>query len=339
MALIDRLAQVLDDPVFLPFQLDLENRRVLFVRLDSAARAAAPFLDQRALPAAPEGYWLPLDAVLEKSATPDGAQLDWIFHIGHCGSTLLSRLLQAWPALHVLREPLPLRIIAEAAVDEAANQTPHLMLRFVALWSRPLPPHSRSLVKATSSCNGLAAPMLAQLPQARAVLMDMPLPSYLATVLKSEASLADVLAAAPQRRRILAGDDPDALAALAALAPAQQCAMAWLAEQVRFSDLATGPDGERILRVDFEALLADPRQTLTAVATHLQLPLQPLGAAMASPWWGRYSKSDGHAYGRTDRQHDLALSRQRHGDATAAAEAWLEIYLRQRPDLAGRAGL
>lgn len=312
---------------------------MLFVRLDGAARAAAPFLDQRALPAAPEGYWLPLDAVLEKTATFDGAQLDWIFHIGHCGSTLLARVLQAWPTLQVLREPLPLRTLAEAAVGNEANQNSNLMRHLVALWSRPLPPHSRTLVKATSSCNGLVAPTLAQLPQARAVLVDMPLPSYLATVLKSEASLADVLAAAPQRRRILAGDDPDAIAALAVLAPARQCAMAWLAEQVRFRDLATGLDGERILRVDFEALLADRRQTLTAVATHLQLPLQPLDAAMASPWWGRYSKSAGHAYGRSDRQHDLALARQRHGDAIAAAEAWLEIYLRQRPDLAGRAGL
>jgi hypothetical protein len=324
---------LLDDPAFFPFQLDLDAGRVLFVRLDDAARAEAPFLDQRALSAAPEGYWLPLDALLAHPVPPTAPRLDWIFHIGHCGSTLLSRLLQEWPELQVLREPLPLRTLAVAPVDVAA-----LLEHMVASWSRPLPPRARTLVKASSTCNVLAASLLARHPQGRAVLLDLQLPAYLATVLKSEAALADVLAAAPGRRRVLAADAA-ANAELAALDTAQQCAMGWLAEQVRFAGLASGPHADRVLRIDFERLLAAPHDTLVAIAAHLDLPATKLDAALASPWWGRYSKAGAHAYAAQDRQHDLALSRQRHGPAIAAAQAWLDAFLARRPELASRAGV
>lgn len=313
---------------------------MLFVRLDDTARAEAPFLDQRALPAAPEGYWLPLDSVLAHPQPSSTSRLDWIFHIGHCGSTLLSRLLQSWPELQVLREPLPLRTLADAgAAAGAAREMPGLLLALAALWSRPLLPRTRTLAKASSSCNALAAPLLATPDQARAVLLDMPLEAYLATVLKSEAALADVAAAAPGRRRVLAGEDALVDAALAALEPPRQCAMGWLAEQVRFRELATGPHGGSVLRVDFEQLLAEPRDTLATVAVHLDLPGSKLDTAMASPWWGRYSKARTHAYAAQDRLHDLALSRQRHGEAISSAQAWLDIFLRRRPDLARRAGL
>lgn len=335
---IDRLGDVLDNPAFLPFQLDLEAGRVLLVRLDAETRANAPFLDQRALPPKPEGYWLPLDALLARSAAPDAARLDWIFHIGHCGSTLLSRLLQAWPALQVLREPQPLRTLAAADMD-AMHPAAEVMQRLVELWSRPLPSHSRSLIKASSSCNALAGALLVQRPQARAVLLDMPLEPYLATMLKSGAAFADVAAAAPGRRRVLAGGDDAIDAELATLAQPEQCAMGWLAEQLRFRDLAAGRHGGRVLRVDFEALLAHPHDTLAAIAGHLDLPAAQLDAVLASPWWGRYSKAGAHAYAPRDRQHDLELSRQRHGEAIAAAQSWLQGFLRRHPRLADRARL
>jgi hypothetical protein len=170
------------------------------------------------------------------------------------------------------------------------------------------------------------------------VLLDLPLPAYLATVLKSEAALADVLAAAPGRRRVLARRDEGVDAELTALDTPQKCAMGWLAEQVRFRELATGPQADRILRIDFEQLLLAPRDTIAAIAAHLDLPGSELDAAMASPWWGRYSKAGAHAYAAPDRQHDLALSRQRHGQAIAAAQGWLEAFLERRPEIGSRAG-
>lgn len=307
------------------------------MRLDAAARASAAFLDQRALPPSPEGYWVPLQAVFDAPA-PAPARLDWIFHIGHCGSTLLSRLMQAWPDVATLREPLPLRAVAEA-MDAGAVVPRGLERRLAELWARPLPPSSRTLVKATSSCNVLAAPLLDAMPSARAVLLDMPLRPYLATVLKSQASLADVAAAAPGRARVLAAGDDEVATELAALPVAEQCAMGWLAEQLRFGELASGPVGGRVLRVDFEALLATPRDTLARIAAHLRLDAVHLPAALDSPWWHRYAKAGDHAYGVADRRHDLALADERHGEARDRALAWLDGFLERHPALARRAGI
>ena len=99
------------DADWLPYKLDLVLQRVLWVRLPADARAAAAFLDDRALPAGVQGVWAPLDSLAGLPATPPA---DALLHIGHCGSTLLSRVIEAWPGVQALREPVPLRTLAAA---------------------------------------------------------------------------------------------------------------------------------------------------------------------------------------------------------------------------------
>lgn len=193
-----------DDPQLLPFKLDPVARRVLWLRLDDAQRREAAFLDDRAVPPRAEGAWMPWSTLTSAPATSP-TPADAIFHIGHCGSTLLSRLLDSWPDVQGLREPLPLRTLADAwplldtaqsriAPDEAAP----LLQALWARWSQAPTPRGRSVVKATSSCNGLIEPLLRH-TGARAVLMDMPLRPYLATLLKSPASTHDAASAAGER--------------------------------------------------------------------------------------------------------------------------------------------
>jgi len=326
----DRVAQVLQAPEFLPFKLDLGQARVLLVRLDARQRADAAFLDERALPADAEGYWLPLQDWLAAAAEAPPAPIDWIFHIGHCGSTLLARLLQAWPTLQVLREPLPLRTLAAAWPQESQRAGP-VLRRCVHAWARPLPPSVRSLVKATSSCNLLAGELLAELPGARALWLDLALEPWLATLLKSQASVADALVAAPQRARLLAGGDTALETALAGLEPHRRCAMSWLAERVRRDALLAGATGQRWLHVDFDALLTAPHDTLAAVSRHLQLDPAGIDLALVSPWWGRYAKAGQHAYGRDDRAADLRLARERFAPLLDDARAWLDDFLSRHP--------
>lgn len=323
------IERILRDPAFLPFKLDLERSRVLLVRLDARQRADAAFLDERALPAGVEGYWLPLQDWLATAGDAPSARIDWIFHIGHCGSTLLARLLQAWPELQVLREPLPLRSLAAAWPGGPAPVTP-LLPRCIQAWSRPLPPASRSLVKATSSCNLLAGDALAQAPAAHAIWLDLALEPWLATLLKSQGSVDDVLVAAPARARLLAAGDAALEARLAALAPHRRCAMSWLAERGRRDALLAG-DPARWLHVDFDALLTAPRDTLAAIAKHLQLDPDGVDAALASPWWRRYAKAGQHAYGRDDRAADLRLARERFAPLLDDARRWLDDFLAVHP--------
>ncbi|WP_206861954.1 hypothetical protein [Lysobacter changpingensis] len=319
----------LDNAAFLPFKLDLIGRRVLWLRLDEAQRRDAAFLDDRAVPKNAEGGWASIDTLLSRragTAMPAHA----IFHIGHCGSTLLSRLIDTWPDVQGLREPLPLRTLAEAwpTLEEPASrlspdQADDALDALWARWSQALPPHSRSVVKATSSCNGLIAPLLSQQPHMRVVLMDMSLRPYLATLLKSPNSVFDAASAAGERLRYLQRHGVATHLALHQIPLHRQCALGWLAEQMRFDTLANGRHGERVIRVDFESLLDEPARELHRVAVHLGLDAARVDQAVASPAWGRYSKAQSHGYGREDRAHDLALSMQTHGADIEDAESWI----------------
>ncbi|GAB3338986.1 sulfotransferase [Marilutibacter aestuarii] len=323
-------ASPIDAPDFLPFRLDLVGQRVLWLRLDAAQREAAAFLDERALPPGPEGGWLPLSAWLRGAPTMPARPAHAIAHIGHCGSTLLSRVLDTWPDVHALREPLPLRSLADAWPTRgqadarvSAADAERLLQASWAAWSRPLPPAQRSMVKLTSSCNGLLEPLLDAFPGMRVVLLDMPLRPWLATLAKSPDSMLDAAHAAPERLRLLQARGVGEDLALHAMTLPEQCAMGWLAERLRFQALAESHP-TRALRVDFEALLARPGEVLAEVAAHLALDAEGLPAALASRHWGRYSKAQDHGYTREDRAHDLALALQRHGADIAEGERWLD---------------
>lgn len=327
-----------EDPQFLPFKLDTIGRRILWLRLDAAQRREAAFLDDRALPPQAEGGWLPMDSLPAANLTGIATTADAIFHIGHCGSTLLSRLLDSWPDVQGLREPLPLRTLAEAwpMLDQPESrlspaEAPRLLQALWSRWSQPLAPHRRSVIKATSSCNGLIEPLLSQHPTMRAILLDMPLRPYLATLLKSPGSLHDAASAAGDRLRDLHARGYGDGVALHGLTLPQQCAMGWLAERVRFGAVAQGGHGARVLRIDFEDLLADPERELRRAATHLQLDPAGIAAALASPAWGRYSKAQAHGYGREDRTHDLGLAAQRYAKEIAEGEAWVGAFLHRHP--------
>jgi len=324
------------DPEFLPYKLDLIGRRVLWLRVTAAQRRDAAFLDERAVQEGAEGGWMSLDSVMATTFDA-GPSANAIFHIGHCGSTLLSRLLDGWSEVQGLREPLPLRTLAAAwpLLPQAQSrlsplQAPTLLQALWARWSRPPGPATRTVIKATSTCNGLIAPLLAHVPDLRLILLCQPLRPYLATLLKAPASVLDAANAAAERLSDLQARGFVEGVALHALSLSQQCAMGWLAERVRFNALATD---ERVFQVDFETLLARPEVTLQAITSHLALDPAGIAAAIQAPAWTSYSKAQNYGYSREDRAHDLALAVERHREEIDAGMVWVEAMLRQYPAL------
>ena len=331
---------MLHDPAFMPFRLDAVGRRMLFVQLDRTQRAKAAFLDERVLAGNPQGGWVALETLPPWTETP--ADCHFLFHIGHCGSTLLSQLLAEHPQTQVLREPLTLRTLAEHQVDAGLPQGRFsreawqtLLHDTVGRLARPLAPDRRSVIKATSSCNGLVRPLLAAFPAARAIFMDMPLRPYLATLLKSPDSVRDAVTTAPARLAWLREQvGEDASLHLHRLTLPQQCAMVWLAEHARRKALQKSAEGDRVLHVDFERLLEAPESTLAAVAGHLGWDAAWVAAAKASSAWGRYSKAQQHGYSVEDRRHDLARSFGLHEQAIMDAEAFVSALRQRHPLLA-----
>ena len=305
-------------PELFPLTLDLASDRVGLVRLSPVDYEKASFLDGRLQ--ASLAAELPFSE-LAQAAAESPLACDWIFHTGHVGSTLLSRLLGGHPRVFSLREPQVLRTLA--AAEAVADDLDRRLGVFQRLFSRTWGPPKRALVKATSLVTGLAPRLLGGNPDSRALLMTVAPETYLATIF-SGANLGDVAQAAPLRLARLNTRAGGARWSLEALSPGELAAMSWAADMAVFADLARLAPG-RTLSLDFEAFLADPQAGLAAALAHLHGAADPAWAARlaASPYLQRYSKAPEYGYGPALRRQVLAEARARAADEIARGMAWL----------------
>jgi hypothetical protein len=339
-------ASLLSDPGLLFYQMDIVQRRALIVRSSEDEIRKASFLDERLGLQGRDGFWLPLDELnaLAGSLSDDAASPDFIFHIGHCGSTLLSRLLDRSPHVLGLREPLPLRELAaslrdlDSPLSRIDRSTWEGLLRTcLALLGRRFAPQQRIVVKATSTCNGLVNPILERCPKSRAVLLYIRLEPYLATMAKAAAGGLDALHAAPARLQYLHDCLDDDSIRLHDLKPPEIVAMNWVAELARFDQLSrASPARERMLMLDFEQLLLNVYRGLGDVCRHLGIAEADSDSTQDphASVLGAYAKSPAHAYSPTDRDHDLSLSRRKFSTEIELGLRWAERVMGEHDQLA-----
>ncbi|MGH8205076.1 MAG: hypothetical protein ACREST_10740 [Steroidobacteraceae bacterium] len=320
-----------------PQNVDLVRGLVLAVGMDEAAYRAASFLDDRILGPATRGAWLPGAAVSEAArGVANPRPLHFIFHTGHVGSTLLSRLLDETGSVLPLREPLPLRTIADAhdALGRpesllAEPQFESLLEMLLRLWSRGYEKTRAVILKATSTAGRAAAPLLAARPELRAVYMNLRAEPYLATLLGGVNSAIDLRGHGPGRMQRLLARRQVAVAPLHVLSPGELAALAWLVETLSCQD-ALAAHGARILPLDFDDFMADVAGTLARVLAHFGLPAEPdiLAGITASGALGRYSKAPGQPFAPGEREERLAHSRRDNREEIARGLAWLERMAR-----------
>ena len=314
----DLLARLPASPDAYPQKLDLVREMVLLVRLDAAAYRAASFLDDRILSPATQGAWLSIGRVAEAARRAVNPRpVHFIFHTGHVGSTLVSRLLDETGEVLSLREPLPLRTLAEAGdvlgpPDSLLSpaQFDLALALFMRLWSRGYDRTRSVVVKATSSAGRLAVPILAGNPAAHAIYMNLHAEPYVATLLAGQNSPLDLRGHGPERIRRLAARLGSALAPLHALSLGELAAMSWLAETLTQRD-AVRQFGGRILAVDFEAFLSNVSDGMTRIVSHFALSCDAryLAEVGRSPVLTRYSKAPEYSYTPSIRTEVLRDSR------------------------------
>lgn len=336
---------LLTDPAIYPQNLSLPREQFLFLKLDRQALQAASFLDDRILTPQSQGRWLDFRelAPLLQGASPP-TPLHFIFHAGHVGSTLVSRLLDDASGVLGLREPLPLRVLAEAFDDIDA---PHALLSEAnantllhwccQLWSRGYADTQTVIVKATSSAGRLSTRLLRARPQSRAIFMTLAPEPYLATLLAGQNSRIDLRGQGAERHKRLARLDVSGLAALHSLSLGELAALTWLAETLSYEQ-AKHEHGARLLAIDFDALLAEPADTLQAIAAHFGVA-DSTGAfakVAESPVLRQYSKAPERPYSPALRQEILADSRRANHAEISKGLSFLDRAARQSP-LATRA--
>jgi hypothetical protein len=214
--------------------------------------------------------------------------LHMIFHTGHVGSTLLSRLLDEVPGVLGLREPHPLQTLADMA-DETPGGDGYLarLKTFLRLWSRGFEATRTVLLKATSIAGRIAPDILQSAPDVKAVYLSLPPESYIAANLAALSGPADLKTFEKLRHdrlsTILGRMAPDGCSA------GELAAIAWMVERHSLEQ-ARAAGGLRLLDLDFETLLGDLEGNLSQVLRHLDLP--PVADRLAkSPVLTRYSKA------------------------------------------------
>ena len=326
-----------------PMKLDLARARVLQIEMDEAAFRAASFLDERMLTPATKGGWGSLAAVMDAAqAQPGMNPLQFIFHTGHVGSTLVSRLLDEVPGVLALREPLPLRTLALAAdalrdgsSSLSASDLDALIAMCVRLWRRGFASTRTVVLKATSSCARIAPSLLEAAPEAKAIYLNLKADLWIATLLAGENSPADLRGHGPERLRRLSVHVNTPLPSLDALSVGELAAISWLAETVTQMQVQAALGG-RVLAVDFDGFLRDVPQGLNRILSHFGLPQTPdvLAQILRSPVLTRYSKAPEHPYDPALRAAVINDSRVRNRDEIVKGMRWLDRLIREEPAVA-----
>ncbi len=340
MNAMERLRQdIMAGPDLFAHKLDPLAETLLLVRLSRDAFREASFLDDRVITAQTQGSWYKLasiEAVLAGCAP--ALPLHFIFHAGHVGSTLLSRLIELAGEVLALREPSPLRSLAEiqddigaghALFDEAAlDRLSQLQL---LLWSRGYPDTRAVVLKATSATARIAPRLLMLAPQTRAIYLHLAAEPYLATLLAGQNSPIDLRSMGKERfQRLHRLTRIDAAQPLHAMSLGELAAMTWCTEMLTRQAIREAAPG-RVLYLDFEALLAEPGRELAAAFAHLRLqaPTKYLETIAQAPVWTRYAKATDAPYSPQLRAEILQDSRTRNRMEIRRGLEWIDSLARR----------
>ncbi len=329
------------DPSLYLQNLDLAREAILVLLLEEGAFRTASFLDDRILSTQSQGRWVKFAEMETMLAAANPVRpLHFIFHTGHVGSTLVSRLLDDFGGVLGLREPLPLRVLASAYAERDA---PHGLLGAttwrrlldiqLACWSRGYADTRSVVVKATSSAGQCCQPILEASPTSRALFLNLLPEPYLATLLAGENSYIDVRGQAQERMKRLLQLAPAHAKPLHALSLGEIAAMTWTIETLTHR-AAERRYGDRIIRVDFDAFLTDPSITLREICGHFAFdpPEAYFQGVSGNPTLTRYSKAPEHAYTPELRGQILSASRTQNAAEIRKGMVWIDAFARQWPE-------
>ena len=144
--------EIARDARWLAQALDPAAGQVRLIAMDRDSYRAASFLDDRMLQQPVDAQLVPWPDVEAAVSGEMRSDARWIFHIGHVGSTLVSRLLGELPGVLGVREPRLLR--------DVASIPPEVRKRYIAqvpkLMSRTFAADEMACVKATSFVSEIA---------------------------------------------------------------------------------------------------------------------------------------------------------------------------------------
>jgi hypothetical protein len=240
----------------------------------------------------------------------------------------LSRLLAFAPDTQSLREPLPLRTLAQDLADFHDGRSfldrPALLERLRVLsklWGRGA---RHTVIKATSVCTDLLQEINALEAEAKSIFIYNRPETHIATLLAGQNALVDLRGFAQlrlQRLQHITGLDIH----LSQLTLGQLAALSWLSEATSMTR-SLDQYASQIKLLEFESLLQKPAETLTQLLEHLDISADQIVVekAVRSPVLQTYSKAPEHQYNAQMRAAILVDSRARFQPEIKSALGWIE---------------
>lgn len=335
--------EITNSPLWHLFDYDLSTHTFVLMRIEEQLYREASFLDQRiaSYQCPSVRYELQHMARMFPPLGEKRGSMGFIFHVGHCGSTLLSRALSVSPEVLPFREPMSLRTLSghqrELDTPQSFLARPDwewLVKTIVDSLARRFHPGQLNIVKATSTGNNLIAPILAGDESHRALLLYVPLESYLATMLGKRKQGGDLWGQAQTRMKDWMEFEAEPSFALHQLRAPQFAVLSWITS-MNFIIRAQETFGERVKLMNFEDLITRPDDCLPATAAHFGIESQSdLIVEGFSEVSSGYSKRPGKRYTPDTRMQLLQITRTEHGDDIRSGLDWARTLLDNTPGLA-----
>jgi hypothetical protein len=320
--------EIARDATWLMQALDPTQGMVRLIAMNRESYRAASFLDDRMLQVPVDAQIVPWTTIEAATAGDMRSDARWIFHIGHVGSTLVSRLLGEIRGVLGIREP---RLLRDLALTPA-----EIRQRYIApvpkLMSRTFAEFEVTCVKATSWASEIAPELVP--PGERALFMYATPRNYIASILAGENSVKEL--------RILVQSRADRMTDRVSGLEDQQrndahrAAAAWACEMTSIESAAERMADRQIEWADFDRMLADMPKAIGRAADHFGFAAEPveIEAIAKGPLMQRYSKALEYDYSPALRRDLIAEADAIHRRDIDSALAMLQSASEKSPLLA-----
>ena len=319
--------EIARDATWLAQALDPTAGTLRLVAMDRDSYRAASFLDDRIMQAPVDAQIVPWPVVETAISGDLRTDARWIFHIGHVGSTLVSRLLGEIDGVLGIREP---RLLRDIAVSP-----PEVRARYLAsvpkLMSRTFADRETACVKATSFASEIAPQLV---PAGERALFIYARPrNYIASILAGENSLKELHALSEYRRQRLASRETELPSARN---EGELAATAWACEMGALEAAAAEMSDRMIEWTDFDATLRNVAAELGRIAGFFGFNAGEgrLTAIATGPLMRRYSKDPSYEYSPRLREELLEQEMRLRGREIEDGLAMLRMSAERSPLLA-----
>jgi hypothetical protein len=263
----EAVAELFLSPALYPLTLSADHAKVEFVRMTADSYKNSSFLDDRICRADECSTSASLDDLIAYRATHRShpqVGLHYVFHSAFCGSTLLSRYLEASNDVLVLREPLILTILETLTPQryDFFPRWPAALDVAMALLTRPFPETRSVVVKLNDTCITEGPDLLDWDPAATATFLYSNLPMFISQVLKAPERLQWIYDRAHHLKDIIAAHHypkPNA----GKFDHATACAFVWSTYMLLYRKLRRSAGSARIRAFDSGSVYNEPDTLLS----------------------------------------------------------------------------